>query len=219
VLIYALPAWVFPDAANLGRVGLHGAVVAMQITAFVQFVFMIVNLFRSAEQLEENLASNVAIAEEASGAKSRFLANMSREFRTPLNAIPGFSDMMRLQILGPMGNSRYQEYCVDIHRSAEHLLALFSEILDLSRVAAGKMELAVEEVDVVAACEEALSIVGPLATANGNALSLTRASGPRRINTDPDRVAPVSAQPARQCLQVHSQRSDHDRRARRRLRR
>jgi two-component system cell cycle sensor histidine kinase PleC len=80
-------------------------------------------------------------AEEANLAKSRFLATMSHELRTPLNAILGFSEIMRSEILGPHQNQTYKEYANDIHRSGQHLLNLINEVLDISRIEAGRYEL------------------------------------------------------------------------------
>jgi two-component system, cell cycle sensor histidine kinase PleC len=80
-------------------------------------------------------------AEEANLAKSRFLATMSHELRTPLNAILGFSEIMRAEILGPHNNPTYKEYANDIHQSGQHLLNLINEILDISRIEAGRYEL------------------------------------------------------------------------------
>ena len=80
-------------------------------------------------------------AEESNLAKSRFLASMSHELRTPLNAILGFSEVMSGEVLGPMENPTYKEYTDDIHRSGQHLLNLINEILDLSRIEAGRYEL------------------------------------------------------------------------------
>jgi two-component system cell cycle sensor histidine kinase PleC len=80
-------------------------------------------------------------AEEANLAKSRFLATMSHELRTPLNAILGFSEIMRSEILGPHTNPTYKEYANDIHQSGQHLLNLINEILDISRIEAGRYEL------------------------------------------------------------------------------
>jgi two-component system cell cycle sensor histidine kinase PleC len=85
-------------------------------------------------------------AEEASLAKSRFLATMSHELRTPLNAILGFSEVMKTELFGPHAVPAYREYSGDIHASGEHLLMLINEILDLSRVEAGRYELKEEAV-------------------------------------------------------------------------
>ncbi|WP_417667089.1 sensor histidine kinase [Roseibium sp.] len=94
-------------------------------------------------------------AEEANLAKSRFLATMSHELRTPLNAILGFSEVMKDEVLGPMHNSNYKSYAADIHSSGAHLLHLINEILDLSRIEAGRHELQEEAVylqDIIEEC-------------------------------------------------------------------
>ena len=80
-------------------------------------------------------------AETANRAKSSFLATMSHELRTPLNAIIGFSDMMKSQVLGEIGNERYRPYIDNIHDSGTHLLQIISDILDLSKAEAGKLDL------------------------------------------------------------------------------
>jgi two-component system cell cycle sensor histidine kinase PleC len=80
-------------------------------------------------------------AEAANKAKSRFLATMSHELRTPLNAIMGFSEVMQTEVMGPIGNPLYKEYAGNIHDSGKHLLNLINEILDLSRIEAGRYEL------------------------------------------------------------------------------
>jgi two-component system cell cycle sensor histidine kinase PleC len=86
-------------------------------------------------------------AERAYAAKSQFLANMSHELRTPLNAIIGFSEMMQRQLLGPIGTERYFDYIAGIRESGEHLLDLISDILDMSKIEAGKYELDLEELN------------------------------------------------------------------------
>ncbi len=95
-------------------------------------------------------------AEDANLAKTRFLATMSHELRTPLNAILGFSEVMKDEILGPMQNKTYVDYSRDINQSGEHLLNLINEILDLSRIEAGRYELQEEPVclrDVAVDCK------------------------------------------------------------------
>ena len=93
-------------------------------------------------------------AEESNLAKSRFLATMSHELRTPLNAILGFSEVMKSELFGGHAVPAYKEYANDIHSSGEHLLMLINEILDLSRVEAGRYELREEPVDLRAVLEE-----------------------------------------------------------------
>ena len=107
-------------------------------------------------ETEEALRHEKERAEQASRAKSEFLAHMSHELRTPLNAILGFSDIIREQLFGPVGNASYQEYATDIHRSGEHLLSLINDLLDLSKIEAGKFELDEENLllsDVIAQSE------------------------------------------------------------------
>jgi two-component system cell cycle sensor histidine kinase PleC len=87
-------------------------------------------------------------AEGAYASKSRFLANMSHELRTPLNAIIGFSDLIEKQLLGPLGNEKYLDYISAIRESGHHLLDLITDILDMSKIEAGKYELTLEDVNV-----------------------------------------------------------------------
>ena len=122
-----------------------------------------VSLFRDAtlerERLQTELMENLSAkeaAEAASKVKSEFLANMSHELRTPLNAIIGFSDVMRSRLFGPM-HARYEEYATLINESGQHLLSLITDILDLSKIEAGKFILDPRPVDLaesVAACLE-----------------------------------------------------------------
>jgi len=98
-------------------------------------------------------------AEEANMAKSRFLASMSHELRTPLNAILGFSEVMATEVLGPLNNPLYKEYAGDIHRSGSHLLELINEILDLSRIEAGKYELSEESVSLLELAEDCIGMI------------------------------------------------------------
>ncbi len=87
--------------------------------------------------------------EAANRAKSRFLATMSHELRTPLNAIIGFSEVMQTELLGPLGNTRYCDYAADINQSGRFLLDLINDVLDMSKIEAGKYELVREPVNVM----------------------------------------------------------------------
>lgn len=93
------------------------------------------------KQAEFDLRAAKEIAERASRSKSEFLANMSHELRTPLNAILGFSEVITDQLFGGIGNERYLDYARDINDSGKHLLQVINDILDLSRIEAGKLEL------------------------------------------------------------------------------
>ena len=99
-------------------------------------------------------------AEEANLAKSRFLATMSHELRTPLNAILGFSEVMKNELFGAHSASQYKDYSIDIHESGDHLLKLINEILDLSRIEAGRYELKEEAVRLGEIAEECRHMLG-----------------------------------------------------------
>ncbi|POF32358.1 PAS domain-containing sensor histidine kinase [Roseibium marinum] len=103
-------------------------------------------------------------AEAANKAKSEFLANISHELRTPLNAIIGFSDIMTQEMFGPMGTERYNDYCKDIYSSGTYLLNVINDILDMSKIEAGRMSIETEAVNASAAAEDASRIVTGAAT-------------------------------------------------------
>jgi two-component system cell cycle sensor histidine kinase PleC len=127
------------------------------------------------DQLQTALVDATAAqarAEAASSAKSEFLANMSHELRTPLNAILGFSEIIRDRIFGDAEAQRYSEYGGHIHFSGSHLLGLIGDILDLSKIEAGKRELDEAEIDVVHLSREALHFVEPQAAHKGLTLAL-----------------------------------------------
>ncbi len=102
-------------------------------------------------------------AETASRAKSQFLANMSHELRTPLNAVLGFSEVIRDRLFGDTDIARYSEYAANIHASGHHLLGLINDVLDLSKIEAGKLELAPERFDLAHDMGEVLYLVEPQA--------------------------------------------------------
>ena len=113
---------------------------------------------RSAE-LTEKYAEEKTRAEEANQAKSKFLANMSHELRTPLNAIIGFSEIMESSMFGPLGAERYHEYCSDIRNSGQYLLDVINDILDMSKIEAGRIRLDFEDVSLDALLNEAMRVV------------------------------------------------------------
>ncbi len=123
-------------------------------------------------------------AEEANRAKSRFLATMSHELRTPLNAIIGFSELMSEEIFGPIGAPRYREYLKDIRNSATHLLGLIGDILDVSRIEAGKIDLEPEYLDVRGVSAEMIDMVQARAQQKGLQLKLEVPEGLPAVYAD-----------------------------------
>jgi signal transduction histidine kinase len=118
-------------------------------------------------EVERELRDATRLAEAANRAKSNFLTNMSHELRTPLNAIIGFSETMRGEMLGPLGDKRYAEYANDIYQSGTHLLQLVNTMLDLSKVDAGMMELNEDIVAAEAVVHAAAALVADKAAKHG----------------------------------------------------
>jgi two-component system cell cycle sensor histidine kinase PleC len=175
------------------------AVVAAGIHAY--FVFLVKSQHRLALSMLENRAEKDRLIEEleqakaasdearvkaeaASLAKSRFLANMSHELRTPLNAILGFSEMIKDEVLGPNGNANYRSYAGDIHASGLHLLKLINEVLDLSRIEAGRYELVEKAVDFAAIARECVHLLRLDAKAKNIRLATTFKPDLPRIRAD-----------------------------------
>ncbi|NQU58052.1 MAG: hypothetical protein HQ513_12520, partial [Rhodospirillales bacterium] len=124
-------------------------------------------------------------AEAANRAKSEFLANMSHELRTPLNAIIGFSDTMIGGFLGEIENENYRDYIKHINDSGQHLIGMISNILDLSRIEAGKLELFPEVIDVRRFIEKLESTVQPITEKNNNSFSVVCPEDAGIISNDP----------------------------------
>ncbi|WP_027581486.1 ATP-binding protein [Bradyrhizobium sp. Ai1a-2] len=132
--------------------------------------------------LAEKYSQEKTRAEEANAAKSKFLANMSHELRTPLNAIIGFSEIMGSGMFGALGSDKYQEYCHDILTSGKYLLDVINDILDMSKIEAGRMKLDLEPLDLSRTLAESLRVVSGRAQAK----KLT-------LDADIERAIPVVA--------------------------
>lgn len=137
---------------------------------------------------KERLAKEAA--EAANRAKSMFLANMSHELRTPLNAIIGFSELLKDQSFGPL-NDRQQEYTTYVVESGQHLLALINDILDLSKVEAGKMELQLGEFDLKAMLSNSLLMIKEQALTHGITLTMELEDGVGSITADERKIKQV----------------------------
>ena len=111
------------------------------------------------KRTEEELINARQQAESASTAKSEFLAKISHEIRTPLNAIIGFSEVMMDERFGPVGNERYRQYLKDIHTSGGHLISLLNDLLDLSKIEAGKLELTFVSVNLNDLVQQCVAIM------------------------------------------------------------
>ena len=128
--------------------------------------------------------------EAASRHKSEFLANMSHELRTPLNAIIGFSEVLGERMFGEL-NQKQDEYLKDIHASGQHLLSLINDILDLSKVEAGRMELELTEFNLPATLDNALTLVRERAGRHGIALHLTVDDRVEHVQADERKIKQV----------------------------
>ena len=142
-----------PLALTLARIGPSDA---------AQFCALMRDLSRDREA-ERRLVAAREAAEAASAAKTDFLAQVSHEIRTPLHAILGFAEVMLEERFGPVGNERYKDYLKDIHLSGVHVMSLADDLLDLSKIEAGKLELAFASVDANSVIRECVSLMQPQA--------------------------------------------------------
>ena len=137
------------------------------------------------QSLAEQFADAKEEADAASRTKSEFLANMSHELRTPLNAVMGFSEVIKNELFGPVGVAQYKQYADDIYESGAHLLAIINDILDLSKVEAGKFDLNETEVQVPELCRSVIHIVKGRADEAGITLIKGLPENPPYLLADP----------------------------------
>jgi signal transduction histidine kinase len=149
-----------------------------------------VRLFKELEASNREIAEKNRQIEVASQHKSEFLANMSHELRTPLNAIIGFSEVLGERMFGEL-NAKQEEYLKDIHASGQHLLSLINDILDLSKIEAGRMELELTDFDLPTAIDNALTLVRERAGRRGIALHQAAGEGLGQIRGDERKVKQV----------------------------
>ncbi|MEG3617669.1 ATP-binding protein [Magnetovibrio sp. PR-2] len=136
------------------------------------------------DEMTSELFHSIKKIEAANNAKSEFLASMSHDLRTPLNAIMGFSDMMRQKAFGPLGNEHYEEYVEDIHNSGSLLVSLINDILDLSKIEAGKYELINEPVSITSIVDVCIRQLTTLASISNLTLTSDTPDDLPHINGD-----------------------------------
>jgi PAS domain S-box-containing protein len=137
------------------------------------------------KNVEEELIAAKRAAETANAQKSDFLAKISHEIRTPLNAIIGFSEVMMEERFGPIGNERYRAYLRDIHVSGAHLLSLINDLLDLSKIEAGKLDLSFESVAVNEIIQECVALMQPQANRDRIIIRTSLSAGVPNVVADP----------------------------------
>ena len=168
----------------------HGRLYEVQRMAAIQLEATVEARTRDLQAANVRLEEASRVAEEASRHKSTFLANMSHELRTPLHSILGFSELLAQQTYGPL-TQKQARHVANIHSSGEHLLALINDLLDLSKVEAGKLELHPQSFHLREALEEALHVLCPQAEAKQQVLSLQVADDLSAITADPLRVKQI----------------------------
>jgi signal transduction histidine kinase len=141
-------------------------------------------------QMNDELHRRQVALEQAMGARNRFYASMSHELRTPINAVIGYSTLMLDNIYGPL-NGKQKEGLQRTLKAARHLLELVNDVLDLSKIEAGKIELSLQPVMFPALIEDLFVTVRPLADEYGSALALDMESEPFNIVSDPRRVRQI----------------------------
>jgi PAS domain S-box-containing protein len=143
---------LIPLFMTLGRIGENGDKFCAVLRDLSQW-----------KRAEEELLESKRQAERASAAKSDFLAKISHEIRTPLNTVLGFSEVMMEERFGPIGNERYREYVKDIHVAGGHLVSLINDLLDLSKIEAGKLDLTFASVNLNGLVQQCVALMQPQA--------------------------------------------------------
>jgi signal transduction histidine kinase len=195
-----VPALVGQSSGSLGSHSVREQVMVVQIfIAVMGFSVVLVGAaLEERRKLEQGLAAAIAraensreeaivakdAAEKANRSKSMFLATMSHELRTPLNAVIGFAELMHTELFGPLGDKRYREYSDVIQNAGRHLLDLINDILDMSKIEAGKQELDCEEISVDDIVHDCLDLMSERAAHGGVKLLTDMQSAPSALFAD-----------------------------------
>lgn len=152
--------------------------------AYLQGIAQLASIAVNRRRAEQNLREATQNAELANRAKTKFLANMSHELRTPLNAIIGFSDIMKSELFGALGSARYAEYAKDINDSGAHLLNVIDDILDISKIEAGRYQLEESNMDLDECMRWSIEMVRPRTVEKNLTITLDIAPDLPEINAD-----------------------------------
>ena len=147
-------------------------------------------LYRSTEETSRELALKISELERANRMKAQFLANMSHELRTPLNSVIGFSEMLLIGALGPLAGPQ-RDALETVSRNGRHLLGLVNDVLDLSKVEAGRMELHLTQTDVRAVISDVITGMESLIEAKGHEIALELGDAPLLLTADEMRVRQI----------------------------
>lgn len=153
-------------------------------------IILLIMVWRAEKQIQDQhleiikTTQGILRADAANQEKTQFLANISHELRTPLNAIIGFSEIIKNEIRGPLGNTAYKEYIVDIHRSGQHLLNVINEVLSMVKAESGAMVIEPKPVDLASLINTVIRMMRQEAEKSGVAISIEAEDKLQKISTD-----------------------------------
>jgi len=189
LVLWVLPARALDSAmsrAEQYRTALESRIAELELTQE-----MLEKQGAELSRTADNLFHAREMERKANTAKSQFLANMSHELRTPLNSVIGFSEMVKLQAIGPVENERYLEYAEYIHSSAKHLLALINDMLDLAKVESGKLELEEVVVDFARIYQGCRTLLEQRIAADGLRVTLLLPEDPPLLLADERKIRQI----------------------------
>ncbi len=182
---------IMDHAGKVHWLRLYGRPEVDQVSGRVTRIFGAAQDITERKEAEEAILAAKDAAELASRTKGEFLATMSHELRTPLNSIIGFAELMSRESSGPLGHESYKEFATDIHDSGRHLLEIINDILDVSKLEAGMVELVEEPVSLTHVLENCLRLMVPRAEGSGITLKLDKPDQVHAVRADERRLKQI----------------------------